>query len=168
MKRVVHFVVAGALLLSAGQARAKDLKIGVVDLQRVVAESDEGKAAEAQLMGVKKKLETELNRKLKEFYEEEEKLRKAWSILKDDERRKRAGDSRQKFEGLQKRYMDAERELMEKKTKVMLKITGKVNKVIQKIAEQTKYDYIFNNAAVLWAPRYTDVTNEVIRKYNGK
>ena len=68
---------------------------------------------------------------------------------------------------LQKRYLQAERELMARKTKVMLKITKKLNKIIQKIARNGKFDYIFANAAVLWAPRHVDLTNEVIRQYNG-
>jgi outer membrane protein len=161
-------IATSAVLLLAGTASAKELHIGVVDMQRAVSESEEGRAAESQLMGVKKKYEEELNRKLKEFYDEEEKLRKAWSILKEDEKRKRAADSRKKFEALQKRYLDAERELMEKKTKVMMKITKKLNGVIQKVAEKDKYDYIFNGAAVLWAPRHVDLTNEVIRRYNLK
>jgi outer membrane protein len=155
-----------AAFLFSNTARAKDLRIGVVDMQRAVSETDDGRAAEAQLMGVKKKLEAELNRKMKEFYEDDEKLKKAWSILKDDERRKRSAESRKKFEELQKRYVDAERDLMEKKTKAMLKITKKLNGVIQKIAQNDKFDYIFNGAAVLWAPRHTDITNEVIRNYN--
>jgi len=164
----VASVIAVVLVLRAEPASARDLRIGVVDMQRAVSETDDGKAAESRLMGEKKRYEAELNRKLKEFYDEEEKLRKAWSILKDDEKRKRAADSRKKFEDLQKRYLSAERTLMEKKTKEMLKITQKLNKVIQRIAQKEKYDYIFSNAAVLWAPRHVDVTNEVIRAFNGK
>jgi outer membrane protein len=160
--------IASALVLLTSPALAKDLKIGVVDMQRAVSETDEGKAEEEKLMTTKKKLEDTLNRQLKEFYEEEEKLRKAWAILKDPEKQKKAEESRKKFEGLQKRYLDAERELMEKKTKVMMKITQKLNKVIAQIAQAQKFDYIFANAAVLWAPRHVDVTNEVIRQYNGK
>jgi outer membrane protein len=168
MRHLLGIIGITCLCAWSAPALAKDLRIGVVDMQRAVGETDEGRAAESQLMGVKKKYEDELNRKLKEFYDEEEKLRKAWSILKDDEKRKRANDSRKKFEALQKRYLDAERELMEKKTKVMMKITQRLNGVIQKIAERDKYDYIFNGAAILWAPRHVDVTNEVIRRANQK
>lgn len=165
--RVLTLVSVLAGLMLIGQtAQAKDLRIGVVDLQRAVNETDEGKKEEANLKSRKDKLEGELNRKLKEFYDEEEKLRKSWSILKEADRQKKAQESRQKFEGLQKRYLEAERELMEAKTKAMMKITEKLNKIIKTIAEKDKYDYIFNNAAVLWAPRPTDMTNEVIRLYN--
>jgi outer membrane protein len=168
MKNMTMMAVVTAGLLLAGNALGKDLRMGVVDMQRAVSETNDGRAEESKLMGTKKKLEAELNRKLKEFYEDEEKLRKAWSILKDDERRKRAADSRKKFEDLQKRYVDAERELMEKKTKAMLKITKKLNGVIQKLAQRDKFDYIFNGAAILWAPPHVDLTNEVIRAYNAK
>lgn len=158
--------VAMAATLVAGAASARDLKIGVVNMQRAVSETRAGKAAENRLGGMKKKLEAELNRKLKEFYEKEAQLRKAWSILKDDEKRKRAAESRQQFEALQKRYLQAERSLMERKTREMLKITKKLSKVIERLAARDNYDYIFSNAAVLWAPRHVDLTNEVIRQFD--
>ena len=159
--------IAGVLLLTSGVALAK-LRIGVVNMQRAVRETKEGKAAEAKLRGIKKKLENELNRKLKEFYKREGELRKTWSVLKDTEKRRRAADSQKRFRALQKRYLQAERKLMARKTREMLKITKKLTKIIERIAKRDKYDYIFSNAAVLWAPRHVDLTNEVIRQFDGK
>ena len=166
MRRISVFCGIVLVTFTASSVLAKGLKIGVVDMQRAVSETKEGKKAEKNLMGMKKKLENELNRKLKAFYGEEEKLRKAWSVLKESEKQKRAQDSRKKFEALQKRYLDAERELMAKKTKIMMKITKRLNAVIMRIAKRERYDYIFNNAGVLWAPRHVDLTNEVIRQYD--
>jgi outer membrane protein len=166
MLLVVLCVGAGAAVLVPGPAQAKDLKIGVVNMQRALNETKEGQAAQKRLSKIKDKLEAELNRKLKEFYKKETELRKAWSILKDDEKRKRADASRKEFEALQKRYLQAERELMNKKAKEMLKISKKLTKVIERIAKGDRYDYVFDNAAVLWAPRHVDLTNEVIRKFD--
>jgi outer membrane protein len=142
------------------------LKIGVVNIQRAVSETQEGKDAEQRLKRLKGKLENTLNRKLKEFYERERKLQEAASVLKESDRRKRAAESRQKMEALQKEYLGAERELMQQKASVLRKITAKLNKIIGKIAKKEGFDYIFANAAVLWAPRHVDLTNEVIRQYN--
>ena len=167
MKKLSILVVMAVAFLLSGAAEAKGLKIGVVNMQRAVSETKEGKDAEANLMKMKKNLEAELNRKLKEFYKEQEELQKAMAILKEDEKRKRLGEAKKKFEALQKRYLGAERELMKKKTEVMMKLSQKLGKVIQGIAKKDGYDYIFNNAAVLWAPRHTDLTNQVIRIYNG-
>jgi outer membrane protein len=166
MSRSFFFCVLGSALLIPQASFAKDLRIGVVNLERAVRETEEGKKAENDLKKYKDKVEASLNRQLKELYEKEDELRKAWSILKEDERRRRAEDSRKKQEDLQKQYLQAERDLMSKKTNVMMKITNKVNKIIQKIAERDKFDYIFSNAAVLWAPRHVDLTNEVIRLFN--
>ena len=166
MRKLVQIGVVVSAVLLAGVAEAKGLKIGVVNMQRAVSETKQGRAAEKRLAGQKKKLESELNRKLKEFYAKETELRKAWNILKDKEKRKRAGESRQQFEALQKRYLQAERHLMKLKTQAMLKITKKLSKVIERLAKRDKYDYIFSNAAVLWAPRHVDLTNEVIRQFD--
>jgi outer membrane protein len=156
--------IIGSLGL-ASPAAAK-LKIGVVNMQRAVSETKEGKRAEKKLLGMKKKLEATLNRKLKEFYKREGEMRKRWSILKDAERRKRGKESQKQFQGLQKQYLQAERSLMKQKTKIMLQITKKLTRVIQRIAKKQRYDYIFSNAAILWAPRHVDLTNEVIRQFN--
>ena len=169
MNRTLVVVLCAAFSVASWAPRAagaKDLKIGVVNMQRALNETDEGKAAQKRLEKIKQNLESELNRKLKEFYKKETELRKAWSILKDAEKRKRAEDSRKEFEVLQKRYLEAERELMNKKTKEMMKISDKLTKVIERLARKEKFDYIFDNAAVLWAPRHVDVTNEVIRAFN--
>jgi outer membrane protein len=165
MKSLLVIGVIGAAMLATGPAEAR-LKIGVVNMQRAVSETKEGQRAEARLTKKKKKLEAELNRKLKEFYDKEAKLRQAWKILKDKEKRKRAQASRKEFESLQKRYLMAERELMKLKTREMLKITKKLSRVVERIAKRDKYDYIFSNAAVLWAPRHVDLTNEVIRQFD--
>ena len=157
--------VAASLAVS-GSASAKDLRIGVVNMQRAVSETREGKAAESKLLRMKKKLEAELNRKLKEFQKKEEAGRKAWQILKDAEKRKRLQELQGRYQALQKRYVEAERDLMKRKTQAMLAITRKLNKVIATIAKRRKMDYIFANAAVLWAPKHVDLTNEVIREYN--
>lgn len=166
MTRILTFVAVVSSLLIAAPASAKSLKIGVVQMQRAIAETNDGKRAEARLKKLKKKLETDLNNKMKGFYQQEQQLRKQWSILKDSEKRKRAQASAKKMENLRKEYLQAERKLMERKTKEMMKISRKLNRIIQKIAKRDSYDYIFNNAAVLWAPRHTDLTNAVIRLYN--
>ena len=95
--RIMGRSVLLAVMVYPAVVQAKELRIGVVNMQLAVGETNEGKKAEKELTGIKTKLENELNRKLKEFYAEEEKLRKAWSILKDGEKRKRAEESRKKF-----------------------------------------------------------------------
>jgi outer membrane protein len=166
MKRVLLIsIVTGSMIFSA-PALAREIRIGVVNMQRAVSETKEGQKAEAKLKKVKEKLEAELNRKIKELRDKEVKLQKAMSVLKDSEKRKRLEEHQRQYQQLQQRYLEAERDLMSKKTKAMMKISKKLNKIITKIARREKYDYIFANAAVLWAPSHVDLTNEVIRQFN--
>ena len=167
MKKTLILCSIACCICVAGVADAK-IKIGVVNLQRAVSETKEGKSAEAKLRAYKKRKEVELNRKLKQFYKKEQELRKAWSVLKEADRRKKAMESRKKFQALQKEYVTAERHLLKLKAKEMMRIQKKLNVVIQRIAKKDGYDYIFNNAALLWAPRHVDLTNQVIRIFNAK
>jgi len=161
-------VIASAAVLLGGVAQARDLKIGVVNMQRAVSETKEGQAAEKRLAKMKDKLQAELDRKMKELSAKQAELAKAWKILKDKERGKRQAEFRKEYEALMKRAADAERTLMQRKTREMLNITKRLSKVIEKLAKRSKYDYIFANAAVLWAPRHVDLTNEVIREFDNK
>ena len=167
MKRLLVTSIALIGLASSTTASAK-LKIGVVNLQRAVSETNEGKREERRLNAEKKRLERQLNSKLKKFYKEEKELRKAWSILKDSEKKKRATAAQKRMESLKQDYVKAERSLAKKQSDAMMKITRKINGIIKSLAKRGGYDYIFANAAVLWAPNHVDVTNEVIRLYNGK
>ena len=165
MIRVLIIIMAVAgLRVSAAEAK---LKIGVVNIERAMRDTNEGKRAEAQLTKFKKKLEATLNRELKGFYEKEKKLREAWSVLKDAERRKRAQASQAELKRLQEKYVKSERDLMQRKTKALMRINRKLNKIVAGIAKREGYDYIFSNAALLWAPPHVDLTNQVIRSYNG-
>lgn len=168
MIRLLSISVLVLGLCSSSFAYARGLRIGVVNMQRAVGETADGKRAEARLKRMKKQLEGSLSKKMADFYAEEKQLRKSWSILQDAEKRKRAQASAKKFEGLRKEYMMAERKLLRQKTVELQKISVKLNRIILKLAKRDKYDYIFSNAAVLYAPRHTDMTNEVIRLYNGK
>jgi outer membrane protein len=165
MKSLLVIGVIGAALLAAGPAEARP-KIGVVNMQRAVSETKEGQRAEARLKKRKDKLEAELHRKFKELSKKQQELVKALSILKPKERRKRQAEFGKEYEAVQKRALMAERELMKLKTKEMLKITKKLSRVVERLAKRDKYDYIFANAAVLWAPRHVDLTNEVIRQFD--
>ncbi len=166
---MIRIMMVSALvlgLLAPAAAEAKKLKIGVVNMQRAVSQTSDGKRAEKRLMRMKKKLEGQLNSKMKKFYAEEKALRKSWAILKDSEKRKRAEASQKRFQSLRKEYLLAERRLMKQKAKALQTISRKLSQIIQRIAKRDRYDYIFNNVAVLWAPQHVDLTNEVIRLYN--
>ena len=95
-------VTASAALLFASVAQARDLKIGVVNMQRAVSETKEGQAAEKRLGKMKDQLQAELDRKMKELSAKQAELAKAWKILKDKERSKRQADFR-RHEGRQHR-----------------------------------------------------------------
>lgn len=156
--------IVATLLMGAAPAWA--LKIGVVNMQRAVSETKEGKSAEKKLKASKDKAEKGLNAKIQKALKDEKKLSESWKVLKEADRKKKAEAAQKRIQALQQEYVAAERKLMEEKTKIMLKISKKLNTVIQQIAKRDGYDYIMTNAAVLWAPKSSDVTDAVIAQYN--
>gem|GEM_PF-2741988 len=160
----IFFAFVAVLLMGAVPAWA--LKIGVVNMQRAVSETTDGKSAEQHLKASKTTAEKDLNGKIQTALKDEKKLSKSWKVLKEDDRKKKAAAAQERIQGLQQEYVAAERNLMEEKTRIMLEISKKLNLAIQQVAKRDGYDYIMTNAAVLWAPKSSDVTDAVIAQYN--
>src|SRR5882672_5731239 len=102
-RSIFAFCIAYTLVggFAAGRAHAADDKIGYVDLQRALEETNDGKAA-------KNKLKADFDKKQKELDEKQEELKKAKEdfdkkapMMKDDVRAKAANELQQRLIQLQ-------------------------------------------------------------------
>src|SRR5262249_11170991 len=69
MSRVTQFLIASVFLLSTSAAFADDIKVGYVDMQRALNETDDGRKA-------KEKLKKDFDQKQKELDEQQNQLKK--------------------------------------------------------------------------------------------
>lgn len=168
MHRRSWFVAVAALLVSA-QAFA-ELKVGYVDLQRALAEVGEGQDA-------KKKLQTEVEKKKKEFESEQAKLRDDKAVLDKQGAMMSEEVRNQKFTELQKRLFEltqkAEKlqlELADSERKELKKIFEKMDPIIASIAQREGLTLVFEktDSGLVYAPASLDLTNELVRTYNDK
>lgn len=138
-------------------------KIAVLNLRQIVQESDD----------VKK-----INEKLKaEFGPREDDLKKSQEKLRDDVnkfRRDNASMNKTDREQLEKKIMDSQQkiqqtaqtlreELTKKQNEQMQKFLQKVEKIVDDIAAQKKYDLILQGEGVVFAKTQMDITNEVMK-----
>jgi outer membrane protein len=146
-------------------AIAQELKIGYVNSERVLRDSQPAKAAQA-------KLETEFGRRDRELNDvgarlkaAADKLDKDFPTLPEAERNRRQRELVEQDRDLQRKRREFQEDLNQRKNEEYATVVERANRVIRQIFETEKFDLILQEA-VFAGPR-VDITDKVIRALNG-
>jgi outer membrane protein len=149
-----------------GNVRAQS-RIAIVDMQRAVEGTTEGKSILAQLQGEADRKKKELEGKRDELKKLSDDLQKQESVLKPDVFAGKRRDLEQKAMQFQETVMRTEQEFQQKQLKVTQPIQQKVVGAISQISAREKFTLVLRADAVVWPQQSElDITNEVIRKAN--
>lgn len=164
MKMITKALAATCLVLGSMGAQAQELKIGYVNLDKVLRDATPAKAAQA-------KLESEFSRREKDLVELEQRLKSASDKFEKDgltlgesERNRRQRDLVEQDRELQRKRREFQEDLNQRKNEELSTVLDRANRVVKQIFEQDKYDLILQEA-VFVAPRI-DITEKVIRALN--
>jgi outer membrane protein len=162
--------LALALLLAPAAARAAELKLGYVDLDRAIEEVDEGKAAKAQLKKDFDEKQKRLDEKQDEFKKLKADFDKQAMVMSEAARKEKGAELEKRFLDLQQFAMQLQKDLSERERAATAALFDKMAVVVKEIAEAEGFTMIFERrgAGLIYAPVSLDVTNELIRKYNGR
>jgi len=158
-----------ALLLSAVAPRIyAQVRIAVVDLQRALNETEDGRRAKARLKRLFKQRQEELDKRqaeLKALKEEIEKNLEVWSA---QTKQKRIEEYQKAFIELQSTYVEYQRELAEKEAQETSQIIARMQAILRRIGQAEGYTLILerNEGGVVWVPGNLDLTDVVIQRYN--
>jgi outer membrane protein len=149
-------------------AHAEDLKLGYVDMQRAVAETEDGRKARASLKKIFDQKQKELDEQQEALKKKKEDFDKKRTLLSADKVREKEVELQGDFEKVQQSYMRHQRDLQEKEGEVMQKIIERMNRIITKIAVAENFTMILDRtqAGLVFAKPHLDLTNELIRRYN--
>jgi len=167
-RRILATLAVALPLLLPTLAHA-DLKLGFVDIQRALAETDEGKAAKQQL-------QTMLTNKQKEIDSEQESLRKEKDLLEKQASAMSEATRTQKGQEFQAKVMQLAQKFEKEKQAMQLQQQQALNGILQKmegvvkdIASREGITMVFDKSSgLVYAPASLDLTNELIRDYNNK
>jgi outer membrane protein len=161
----------GVLIFATGVPRAvfaEDLKLGYVDLQRALNETEDGRKAKASLKKVFDQKQKELDEQQEDFRKAKEDLDKKRTLLPADKAREKEQELASKFEKVQQSYMRHQKDLQEKEGEVTQKIFERMQRIIIKIAAAENFSMVLDKtqAGIIFAKQHLDLTNDVIRRYN--
>ncbi len=165
---VLALVLIAALVCSAPSYSADKVdavKIGVVDVQKVVNESKGGKDAKSQF-------EHEMTGRKKAFTDKEDIMKKLRSEIdkagiSDAEKKEKEEKFQKEARELRRLRDETEASLREMDKTITAKMMGEIREVISKLGEEGKYTIILEkDAKVLYMPNTIDLTAKVIENYD--
>jgi outer membrane protein len=158
---------SGIFLCNAVYA-ADVAKIGVVDLQRLMETSEQGKAAQAKIKEQKDKMELELKQKGAEIEELRKQLERESMVMSKEKRAEKGRETRIKlndFKTLQKSYRA---ELQALENKLVSALRKDILQLTEEIGKKEGYLLIINNFSVMYSPGSIDITDRLIKELNAR
>lgn len=169
----VRTSLALALSLScllASAAGAQQFKIGYVDLQRALNESDAGKAAKERFKVQVDRLQVDLKKKKDALDSMKEQLEKKASVMKDEEARNLEKDYQKKLRDFERAYKDSQGELQQKDSELTVELLKELQVVIEEFGKEQGFSMILeqSSSSVLYGAPDLDLTEQVIARYNAR
>ena len=163
---VAAVVTASTLGLAEGPARAEG-KIGVVDVQQVVMQTEDGIRVQAMLKKFFDKRQQELDARQTELGRAREDIEKQSRVLSRQALEKRMEDWQRRMVELQTKFVENNKELQEKQGQLTGPIIKKLVGVIARLAKKNGYDLIVDKQAVPYARPDLVLTDQIVQLYNG-
>jgi len=156
------------LCFFAGFSFAADkAKFGSVDIQKLLNESDAGKRAKSDLESLIKSKQSAINDAEKSVEKLKADLEKQASVLSADARKSKEDELEKQIREYQRLVQDSQAEVKKKEAELTDAILKDVKELIDKIGEQEGYELIVEKSMVIYASKNTDITDIIMKKYNG-
>ncbi|RUM88742.1 MAG: hypothetical protein DSZ24_02855 [Thermodesulfatator sp.] len=167
MRRLVLGIMILWLVLGAS-APAAELKIAVIDLQKVVRSSKAGQEAMKKLRARFEKWKAKLEAKQKEIQAFQEEMQKKAPLLSEEARAEKQREYQKMVREYRAMQEDAQFEMKEAEKKALQPIFKDLEKVLKELAQKEGYDLILekNMPGVYWASPKIDISEHVVQLYN--
>ena len=166
MSRVSRFLLVTVFLLWGSSALAEDMKLGYVDMQRALNETEDGRKAKANLKKVFDQKQKELDEQQAALKKDIEDLDKKRTLLPADKVREKEAELQSRMQKVQQTYLRHQQDLSAKEQEATAKIFERMTRIIGKIATAENFSMILDKSALVFAKPHLDLTNELIRRYN--
>jgi len=163
--KAVWWLVAGVLVANVAAA---ETKIGYIDLQRALNESEAGKKAKEEFKVQVDRLQAKLKRQKDQIDDLKSRLEKKSLVMKEEERNNLEEDYRKKLRDFERNYKDTQADLQRKDSEMTGVIVRQLQGIIRDYGEREGYTVILETSsnAVVYGAKDADVTEAIIRLYN--
>lgn len=169
MKRFTIWGVALAVLFFMTQAVAvmgAPVKIGIIDVQKILLDSRAAKKARADFMKDMEAKRAQLMAKDKEIQALDEELKNSGNKLSADVRKQKAEKLAHDVKEFRRLDADMGEDLKKKDVELTRKILEEVRRIVQSFSKREKYTLILEKGAVVTADDAIDITFRILKLYD--
>lgn len=162
MNKLSQYVLAGALMVFAASASAVELKVGYVQVDKILQEAPQTAESGKKLEKEFSPRSQELERMQKQIKDMETSLDKDGLTMSETDRRNKERD----VGNLKLEFQRKQRELREdvnlRKNEELTSLQDRINKAVTSVAETEGYDLVVYSG-VAYASKKVDITDKVLK-----
>lgn len=147
---------------------AQPVRIGIVDVQQVLNQSQKGMAVKQKLDQERVARQKELDARQQEVMKLQAELEKQAPVLSEQAKREKSETIQRKTRDARRLAEDANRELEKRVREAETDITREIFGVIQEYGKDQGYTVILERNSVVFGAPAVDVTTEIIKRYDAK
>jgi outer membrane protein len=160
---VAVLLLIGPVLPAAAQGESK---IGFVNTQRILREAAPAVRAQKKIEAEFAKRDQEMARMADQLKKLQDELERQGVTMAESQRRTKERDFGDLNREFQRRQREFREDLNQRRNEELAQVVEQANRVIRQIAEQEKFDIIFQDA--VYANARIDITDRVIKALEGK
>ena len=164
----LFLAIAFLLLGTVPRVHAQQLKVAVVDMQRALNETEDGRKAKGSLKKLFEDRQKQLDKQQNDLKTMKESLEKQRDVLSRDVLAKKLDEYQKAFAELQTTYMEFQRELGSKEGELTKDIIERMQRIMRRVGQAEGYTLILerSEAGVVYIPTNYDLTDVLIQRYN--
>ncbi|KHD09503.2 membrane protein [Candidatus Thiomargarita nelsonii] len=166
-KRHYLYLIVGLLCSVLSYPVAAELKIGVVNILKVMDKAPQVDSANRRLERDFAPRQRRLVSAQQEIKKLEERFGKDAAIMTESQARRLSRDIREKRRDLKRQQEELQEDLNIRRNEELEKIQKTIFQVIQYLAKADRYDMIFTEG-VVWASKRVDLTDKVLKRLRRK
>lgn len=154
----------------AAKVGAKDpvIKIGIVDMQKILQDSKAAKAARDEFVKEVEEKRRELATKAQEVQKLEQELAKMDPKTPPEKRREKQDRLKQQTRELNNLRQDIDEELKRRDRELTQKLIGEVMGTIRSFAQSERFSLILERSSIVAAEEGLDITDKIIKLHDSK
>ena len=159
-----HVFLTTVIALAGFSASAQELKIGIVNLDRIFREANSAKSAQTKLEQEFGKREKDLNDVATQLKTLSDKYEREAPTLSETQRTTRQKQLVDQDRDFQRKRREFQEDLNARKNEELQQVIERANRVVKTLAEAEKYDLIVQEAVYV-NPKH-DITDKVLKSLN--
>jgi outer membrane protein len=164
----VFLISAATMMLGSVKANAAGSNIAVVNMQKVISTSNQGKAAQSQLKALVSKYNGKLLAMRKKITAVQADLKNNGSIMSAGEKAKKTKEFETDISNFTAEEKRIQGVMSQKRFELLKGIVDKATSIINAIAKKDGYILVIDRPSVVYRSASIDITGEVLNEMNSK